>query len=216
MIHQTHPALTGGVSFINMKERPIIFSGPMVRAILDGRKTQTRRVAQPQPMKGGTIEELAPGIGVWQCQVEKIAARPGVDSRFVGKIGCEDIHCPYGRPGDRLWVRESWAPHADMPRAAIYRCDPGGDYQDNSDGFCWHPSIHMPRWASRITLEVVSVRVERLDEITPNDCRAEGQPIGNNDIGVRYGFGQQWEADNGPGSWEANPWVWVVEFRQCE
>ena len=205
----------------------------MVRAILEGRKTQTRRAVKPQPMKGGTIEELAPGIGVWQCQVEKIAARPGVDSRFVGKIGCEDIHCPYGRPGDRLWVRESI--HVMQPRhdgdtgSVLYRADGHGDWIGK-----WKPSIHMPRWASRIALEVVSVRVERLNEISGYDAIAEGIEPFKIDLGgaivttfrdylnnridraAHQSYRSLWESINGPESWAENPWVWVVKFKRVE
>ena len=176
-----------------MKERPIIFSGPMVRAILDGRKTQTRRV----------------------FKFRETNQPPSCPDRFDPKAVTQP--CPYGAPGDRLWVRESH--HISTPRhdgdtgSVEYRAD----YCDElARGIHWRSPVCMPRWASRIDLEIVSRRVERLDEITPDDCRAESQPAGNNDIGVRYGFGQQWEADNGPGSWAENPWVWVVEFKRVE
>lgn len=189
----THPALTGGVSFAKMKERPIIFSGPMVRAILEGRKTQTRRVVK--------------NTGLYA--VDAAIHGPEVAARELIALA---TRCPFGAPGDRLWVREAFhvmqSRHDGDTGSVLYHADGHGDWIGK-----WTPSIHMPRWASRITLEVMGVRVERLNEITPDDCRAEGQPIGNNDMGVRYGFGQQWEADNGPGSW-GDQWVWVVEFRQ--
>lgn len=210
-----------------MKERPINLKAWEVRAILDGRKTQFRRAVKPQPVKGGTIEELASGLGVWKCEVEVIPHRPGVDSRFVGQIGCEDIRCPYGQPGDRLWVREASAMDSGDGRI-LYRAD-GDDITASHDGR-WIPSIHMRRESSRITLEVESVRVERLNEVSEDDAKAEG--ICQFQIGGIKAYGLN-EADrdsmhatakdayrslcqsiNGPGSWAANPWAWAVTFRR--
>jgi len=197
-----------------MRERPILFSSPMVRAILYGRKTQTRRVCKGQ-------RELS---NVRDFQIDR---------------------CPYGQPGDRLWVRETWA-------AVHFSIDPetgiaddwhgshdippgdGGGYwsklyaADNHPtdkeerGFSWRPSIHMPRWASRITLEVTGVRVERLCDISESDASAEGVDFGNTtdpltgeiDRDACEAFEALWESINGAGSWDANPWVWVVEFRR--
>lgn len=184
-----------------MKGRPILFSAPMVRAILAGTKTQTRRVA-----KGLALEWLSEGF------------TPEFVADYQNRL------CPYGQPGDRLWVRETWAlafesaviPH---PEAVIYRADEG-----NADwGGRWKPSIHMPRWASRITLEIVSVRVERLQDISGTDCLAEGvgAPVGSElsygsvtDAWNKREYARLWESINGPGSWDANPWVWVVEFKR--
>jgi hypothetical protein len=208
-----------------MKERPILFSAPMVRAILAGTKTQTRRAIKLTDSKGrwdekgfyavtaGTIEKMP-----WSCTSI---------SRHVG--------CPYGEPGDRLWVRETFAI---VPRTA-YRCSegvqqtlrPDDPYEHDAaiyregwtrsrGGFRWRPSIHMPRWASRITLEVTGVRVERLRDISEDDARAEGSPWAAcgapQDGSHKAGFAQLWESINGPGSWVANPWVWVVEFKRLE
>lgn len=178
-----------------VKERPILFSGPMVRAILEGRKTQTRRVVKAKhlPFLGNLLGGFLDGR--WN-------QRP----------------LPYGRPGDRLWVRETWAWCSKARGHWLYRAD------DSDLGTChvkdgrWKPSIHMKRAASRITLEVVAVRVERLQEITPGDAIAEGCPGG--DHGDRYAAIDQyralWGSINGAGSWAANPWVWVVEFRKVE
>lgn len=180
-----------------MKERPIIFSGPMVRAILDGRKTQTRRAVKPQPL--------------W-------VASPGVPFKTMDADPKGTINCPYGQPGDRLWVRESI--HVMQPRhdgdtgSVLYRADGHGDWIGK-----WHPSIHMPRWASRITLEVVSVRVERLNGISEKDAKAEGyksQSIMENPDAGRLWFRDLWQSINAPGSWAENPWVWVVEFKRVE
>ena len=193
-----------------MSDHPIIFSGPMVRAILDGRKTQTRRVVKPQPYQIET-SWLRPVPGEWWKHL-----RPRL---------------PYGIPGDRLWVRETWAEYVDVE---------SGVHDD--ERFCyratdkmmlpvkWRPSIHMPRWASRITLEVTGVRVERLQEISEADARVEGVGRDTNpcdhvrqscaDIGClgpthRASFCELWDTLNAKRgySWESNPWVWVVEFK---
>lgn len=201
-----------------MRERPILFSAPMVRAILAGKKTQTRRIVKPQP-------------------------EPFVTKFFVNEHGCgvsEDEaqnhvwRCPYGIPGDRLWVRETWfdnmasddGDEANTPSRCVYRAN--GEFIDQfpeeyMEGK-WTPSIHMPRWASRITLEVVAVRVERLQEISGFDLTAEGFPPDDEGpmrdgcrltlAGRRQVFAGLWEEINGADSWSANPWVWVVEFKR--
>ena len=193
-----------------MKERPINLKAWEVRAIREGRKTQFRRA-----VKGAEKE-------TWQ------GCKCGImDPCTYWNIGGRAYRCPYGRPGDRLWVRETWAPCGD---GVIYRADAKSELgaavarEHDSDTGRWHPSIHMPRWASRITLEVVGVRVERLNEISEEDAIAEGasatlSPLDSVRLGAigthREGFSQVWEADNGPGSWGESPWVWVVEFRRA-
>lgn len=173
-----------------MADRPILFNDAMVRAILAGTKTQTRRIAKP-----------------------KRSIEPMTDE------------CPYGLEGDRLWVREAWA-RDDEDGCLMYRADVGSDV--NADAwehgrregvprYRWRPSIHMPRWASRITIEVTAVRVERLQEISPEDCSAEGIPLHHVLVDSRRAtYADLWESINGPGSWDANPWVWVIEFRRNE
>lgn len=177
-----------------MKERPILFSGPMVRAILEGRKTQTRRVVKPQPAH-------IPGIGT-VLNIDTITGRA----------------CPYGNPGDRLWVRETWAHRrwmlgdASPNPTTVYRAD-GEDLKGCAR---WRPSIHMPRWASRIALEVVSVRVERLQDISEDDAKAEGVTIKGTsryDGEARDAFEALWCSINGADSWEINPWCWCISFK---
>lgn len=207
-----------------MKERPILFSGPMVRALLAGTKTQTRRFAN-KPVKHPDLGNLyTPGALVLENEPQHVIERA----------------CPYGRPGDRLWVRETWnwfdpaeipadrrgmrAPFTGCqgPRTiewvAGYQAD--GPLNHPSDGAkcLWRPSIHMPRWACRILLEIVSVRIERLNEINRGDAMAEGCPFQNMVQGddPRAWYADLWEEINGAGSWSANPWVWVVEFKRVE
>lgn len=203
-----------------MSERPILFSGPMVRAIIEGRKTQTRRLLS-----------------------ERHAYH------FLDGVGDLAL-CPYGEPGDRLWVRETWAP-CDYVVDGVRREDPTciayaagrAARRIEGDGSCdidtrvfgwdnvtWRPSIHMPRWASRITLRVTSVRVERLQAITGADVVAEGvsvdrcpcEPCGmtsemcpGTETDHIMAFAQLWDSINGKrASWASNPWVWVVGFER--
>lgn len=199
-----------------MRERPILFSAPMVRAILEGRKTQTRRVFQPERMTwtaDGRYQTHAMRFG----RMIETGSGPFHPNDWLH-------YCPYGQPGDRLWVRETWGLDdtrgwtEDVP---VYRADESSEHRTRR----WRPSIHMPRWASRIDLEVTGVRVERLQDIGDDDCWAEAPPglsypiRSPSDFAVTEGGRQRcyqrlWESINGPGSWEANPWVWCVEFRR--
>ena len=212
-----------------MKERPILFSAPMVRAILDGRKTVTRRIVKPVGNDDAFVL-LDHGKGFWPYRSDDGESSITAD-------GNETPHsCPYGRSGDRLWVREAFhGYHWDKPRA-VYRAD--GERQrvrtqiESYEVGRWTPSIHMPRWASRITLEIVSVRVERLQDISYEDALAEGvldfrqliapecqQGETADECARRLcwpqrSYRQLWESINGEGSWAKNPWVWVIEFRR--
>lgn len=187
-----------------MADRPILFSAPMVRAILAGAKTQTRRVVKPRPIPAGG----------WT-----VAARPRGfelthwDSDEQERRG---IACPYGQPGDRLWVREAWARTTVGlgTTMVVYR---EGDNRTDYGG-PWKPGIHMFRRDSRITLGVTGVRVERLQAISRGDAMAEGCPFANMASGPdpREWYRDLWNEINGHGSWDANPWVWVVEFRRVE
>ena len=203
--------------------RPILFSAPMVRAILDGRKTQTRRAIRPQP-NGKLLGVLDRDRGprYW------FAAGPADRSSV-------EVYCPYGKPGDLLWVRETWQ-HSNHPLGpydrdctVFYRADylddphgPDGEKSPEGKYRQWRPSIHMPRLACRITLRVTDVRVERLADISEDDVVAEGWPhTDTNGAGVplrdAYPIGwyaNLWEDINGKGSWERNPWVWVVSFER--
>jgi hypothetical protein len=191
-----------------MKERPIIFSAPMVRAILGGTKTQTRRALAPDLFisSGGAVVRMA-------------SAGPAT-------TGIREAHCPYWRqPGDRLWVREAWS-RDEEDGALFYRADVGtgneaDDWQRNIDdgasGYRWKPSIFMPRCASRILLDVTDVRVERLHDISEADAIAEGvnaKHTADASYTARESYAVLWEQINGPGSWDATPWVWVIEFKR--
>ncbi len=199
-----------------MKERPILFSAPMVRAILNGSKTQTRRVVKPQPTG------FVGGPGVTFCDGSPAPLVPMND--FAGSCG-QEIVCPYGDPGDRLFVRETyWRDEEDG--AILYAANPD-DFEvvhhnkvvTGSERYKWKPSIFMPRWASRITLEVTGVRVERLQDISEADAQAEGctAKLAEESPALddsRHEYRDLWESINGPGSWDLNPWVWVVEFKR--
>ena len=194
-----------------MKELPIRFSGPMVKAILDGSKTQTRRVVKQD--RDGLLDcKPTPAWDAfWQC-----------------------VACPYGKPGDRLWVRETFGID-DEDGAVLYFADPDTAQNAEHARICEdryprrRPSIHMPRWTSRILLEITGVRVERLQDISEADAQAEGIEYSERFEGYcigmaehyhshdpRLSYASLWESINGPDSWAANPWVWVVEFRRIE
>lgn len=207
-----------------MKEKPILFSGPMVRAILDGRKTQTRRIVKPQPPDGASVgwSVFSRAYGPDCVEVRRYAHQGGDHQSFIS--------CPYGQPGDRLWVKETHRFDGIDQRIGVqekridalsYRADMEGD--QSCDDCAWRPSIFMPRWASRITLEVTGVRVERLQDISADDCVVEGagSPVGTELTHGRVttewnrrAYRALWESINGSGSWDANPWVWVVEFKR--
>lgn len=224
----------------SIKERPILFSAPMVRALLDGSKTQTRRAIKIQP----SIDSM--GHFIWNEMNfgQEIDGKPCVRNLIK-------FHCPYGKVGDRLWVRETWMPDPscdddawddaaiswhewdgcgmpmrDYPDAlknvsnVIYRAS-----WDGQEMVGWKPSIHMPRWASRINLEITAVRVERLNDISEADAKAEGVLQVESDGYQNYdgtggywgsainSFETLWESINGAGSWQENPFVWVIEFK---
>lgn len=219
-----------------VREGPILMSGPMVRATLDGRKTKTRRVVKPQPPEDcgrGHVGMYHPTI------VRRGEEEPGPET--FGAWWCDGefaVRCPYGNVGDRLWVRESWAPvsaaeEGATGRGALYRCDPMFDSMNPADfAWNWKPSIHMPRWASRLTLEITEVRVERLHDCTEEDARAEGlafdgryweggpHPIKGTPkvfATARQAYASFWDSLNakrGFGS-HTNPWIWVIGFRRA-
>lgn len=204
------------------KERPILFSGPMVRAILEGRKTQTRRIVK--------------GKGTWAVVDNPDSQRtwPGAEDECGD---WQDFECPYGEIGDRLWVRETWSPSTDsLPLAKVPNQDPREQFPQIRLWYAasndrptwaetkWHPSIHMPRWASRISVEITGVRVERLNDICEEDAKSEGvEGLSELFEKAKHGhpltpwstaFAWLWFQINGRDSWMQNPWVWVVEFQR--
>ena len=220
-----------------MKERPILFSGEMVKAILDGIKTQTRRVIKNQPIIGPSLSEES-----------LLRSRPmrRVKYEYMGNSDGNEISLkPFAFPGDQLWVKESFALSRtwDDRKPGDILPDPGVEYKaggtslgNNVDRLVdrgkWRPSIFMPRWASRITLEVKDIRVERLQKINESDARAEGlripvdekghalicvtHPRPVDGIGFKAEFASLWEQINSKRGygWEVNPFVWVVEFER--
>ncbi len=204
-----------------MTDRPILFSAPMVRAILSGSKSQTRRV-----LKQATGPSLSVGMDDDEPGVAALSwlwgDGPGHDVHETIKR----VNCPYGQPGDRLWVRETFVqgyPLVDgnpdqfdddgnlKPLQTWYRASvsPHFCWSDDDGGTVdavpWKPSIHMPRWASRITLEVTGVRVERLGDLSESDARQEG-------VASRDEFIELWKSING--QWESETWTWVLQFRK--
>jgi len=196
-----------------VKYHPILFSGPMVRAILGGRKTQTRRIIKPQPLNR-VIDGLAHVT---------IGMEPSDDGALWYDTDCinpgKELRCPYGRFGSRLWVRETWRPVLSGLREGgfDYRAD---DPAASGVGFIpWKPSIHMPRKVSRITLEITGVRVERLNDINEDDAKSEGVVFGTGKPGechtcAKGAFMDLWNSINGTDSWLQNPYVWVIEFER--
>jgi len=214
---------------IATKERPILFSAPMVRALLDGSKTQTRRVVK-MPPSWDCVVYADWGNGWWPYRSDD-GESPNYDNNEI------PLNCPYGQPGDILWVRESWHQRGSWQAPGWPEAEPedyywsgtrqvvyAADSANPGDGWRSRPSIHMPRWASRILLEVVSVRVERLQDIGEADARAEGVTIEDrHTVGYCAGeflppsiraYRDLWEQINGAGTWDASPWVWVVEFKR--
>ena len=211
-----------------MKERPIIFSAPMVRAILAGLKTTTRRVVRPQPeaIHGGEPYWSVGGYRVWEYR----------ETQDVLRKGGNPLRCPYGQPGDRLWTREAYKTLADWdhyPPREIARTAPIWYLADGPapEGYGrYRHGKFMMRWMSRGLDEITAVRVEQLNEISEADCLLEGIPSITDDaawskpiparpnLRAIYGgaYCRLWESINGPGSWAANPWVWVIEFRRAE
>lgn len=227
-----------------MKERPILFGAPMVRAILEGRKTVTRRALNAQALKN-----IGYGVRLGECH-----ELPTEGPLHPNSVDYYNDFCPFGQPGDRLWVRETWyCDHFEVMRGPylkpddldvseavddgtlVYAADGLTPYE--ADQPIWKPSIHMPRWASRILLEITAVRVERLQDISDAQALAEGivgvnfRPDDGWPICTGYmvgpddgksplettaakAFAKLWSSINGPHSWDANPWVWVVEFKR--
>lgn len=208
-----------------MTEHPIIFNGDMVRAILSGQKTQTRRPVKPIPVYpdafDGLRREIHDGqVHFWACGAE---------------LPAHIFRCPCGQPGDRLWVRETFReyyPKEGWPAPkALYKADGIARLEDTETGKAipWRPSIHMPRSLSRITLEITDINAERVQDITEDDARAEGvKPefrtvVARSDGGPDYhipcsyrgGFANTWDAiyAKRPGlSWDENPWIWAITF----
>jgi len=195
-----------------MKERPILFSTEMVKAILEERKTQTRRIMKPQPIHNN-------GWWVWEGTRPKAKYNSGLTAaNYPPNKWLHPPTSPYGIPGDRLWVRETWRPtQCSMPTGWPYDYRATAEQDGAPSDGPWKPSIFMPREACRIMLEVTDVRIERLCDIADIDALREGVLRGQNIFNtgeLRAAYRKLWEQINGKGSWEKNPWVWVIEFKK--
>lgn len=206
-----------------MRERGMIFNAEMVRAILNGSKTQTRRIVKSQYQhESQQLVKCEDGLFRWWIRGAQIPHGGPVNQK-------------YGKVGDRIWVRETWAEAgAGAPELTLYRANYPEHVPSHYENITpvsdirWTPSIHMPRWASRILLEITAVRVERLNAISDKDAQAEGLERYNDDGIVYYGpygrgdcrperaFSELWQSIYGESSWQANPWVWVIEFKRVE
>lgn len=232
-----------------MRERPILLNAEMVRAVLDGRKTQTRRIMKIQPTASKTKE------GDFWFPCKKMESMVHISDLIPGEHGAWPAHeffsmsCPFGAVGDRLWVRENCFAEQGVgtsvdsgSKLVYYPADMASLKTSSEQENLWEklwsygkgiggqvvPSIHMPRWASRITLEITGVRVERLWDITEEDAKAEGFTFdalrfksGTREVSEMghtavYQFGGIWQSIYGEESWQANPWVWVIEFKRVE
>ena len=234
------------------KERPILFKGEMVRSIQAGSKTQTRRIVKLPPLQ--PWQSGSKGWNFIECN-HSLEDCNNFTAGFSDGLGTIiNVKCPYGtpadpifgRPSDRLWVRETFCiesskevaydpPHSDGRPIRHHQDDESGtwweqphyratdpapelDIGTDEPGYRWRPSIFMPRWASRILLEITAVRVERLQGISDADAMAEGC----SSDGILHGdcfasvYARLWQSINGPGSWAANPWVWAVDFRRLQ
>ena len=226
-----------------MRTIPILFSTPMVQALLDGRKTQTRRVVKPQSNQRDWLTDSLLNSATITLIGNSNSNGFGVQLGHPLGGPLAFINCPYGQPGDVLWVRETWAPIMDindrklLPDTYCFAADLDG----SPVAWDWKPNIHMPKKACRLFLKVKSVRVERLQEISQNDCVSEGieqllmsrmqlasagskrwrnyskkPELFNEAVKPYQSFCTLWQSINGPESWDANPWVWVVEFERTE
>lgn len=216
-----------------VRERPILFNGEMVQAILEGRKTQTRRVVKPQPEQ--MRDDVAYG---WEWRKSQETWFAGATEKQMRADYGLRKYCPYGKPGDELWVRETWCqrPLTEAPMNEIwYKQENQRLFEiskENSGNWAymykWRPSIHMPRWASRIQLRITDVRVERVQSMAVGDLICEGFPVpekpGASNIDELFEwdeafdwFQSLWDSINvkrGYG-WDTNPWVWVIEFERA-
>lgn len=205
---------------VRMKERPMLFSAPMVNAILAGIKTQTRRLVKPQPDR----DQRYPSGYIFEWWSGKYLNV--VDAKSADALE----RCRYGQIGDRIWVRETWAQNADqlsdtrMDTSIVYRADGERRAFDNGIEKRWRPSIHMPRWASRILLEITEVRAERLQDISEEDAIAEGVVKNGNrwevpgivatPVSAVDAYRALWEYISGRGTWDVNPYVWAITFKR--
>ena len=239
------------------KERPILMQARSVQAIIEGRKTQTRRIIKPQPVDVGFGRN---------CEVAPYCTGTDWPLAYYEMRGAcwnssSPLKCPYGQPGDRLWVRETWQEFYASSRGSRYEAGIryladgaerivqapmerfAGDHRRDGNGLRWRSSIHMPRWASRLDLLNREIRVERVQQISEEDCRAEGvqredlpsdpdnfhppgsygfvpgiHPFPKGRIYPRpqEAFAELWDDTNGKGIWQKNDWVWVIAFRRTE
>ncbi|EPL9571146.1 hypothetical protein MMK73_003248 [Providencia rettgeri] len=208
-----------------MREHGVIFNSDMVRAILSGRKTQTRKAMKAQPRSSETR------VGDYWFPCDRVQSMVHVSDFISGNSAMPDAHeffstcCPLGGIGDRIWVRETFQVGLCTESTFAYKAThkPSDLYEGWGEVIKWRPSTQMPRWASRITLEITNIRVERLQSISEEDAKAEGFDNSQSDAANSIGwfekpiraFRRDWENINGTDGWNSNPWVWVIEFKNA-
>lgn len=220
--------------------KPILFSTPMVQAILEGRKTQTRRVLKPQPLVHNEVIKMPIPMDEYSKTMKQYVKKGYTQIYTKGVLqGMIAPKCPFGEVGDTIWVRETWQHtsefginNQDENAGYIYKASENGkDWEENTEGWKWKPSIFMPKDACRIFLKITNIRVERLQDISEEDAIVEGAKPCTDNLTMEnrvhnynnpstaqfplvhyYGFQSLWQSINGKESWDSNPYVWVIEF----
>lgn len=207
--------------------KPILFSTPMVQAILEGRKTQTRRVLKPQPLVHNEVIKMPIPMDEYSKILKQYVKKGYTEIYTKGVLqGMIAPKCPFGEVGDTIWVRETWQHtsefginNQDENAGYIYKASENGkDWEENTEGWKWKPSIFMPKDACRIFLKITNIRVERLQDISELDAECEGakkmqlEHLGGAFPNHKSGFESLWQSINGKESWDSNPYVWVIEF----
>ena len=210
--------------------KPILFSTPMVQAILEGTKTQTRRILKPQPLVHNEVIKMPIPVDEYSKILKQYVKKGYTEIYTKGVLqGMIAPKCPFGEVGDTIWVRETWQHtsefginNQDENAGYIYKASENGkDWEENTEGWKWKPSIFMPKDACRLFLKITNIRVERLQDISEEDSISEGCHYGKGDGTIDYAVGNShfptlWANINGEESWNSNPYVWVIEFEKIK
>ena len=213
--------------------KPILFSTPMVQAILEGRKTQTRRVLKPQPLVHNEVIKMPIPVDEYSKILKQYVKKGYTEIYTKGVLqGMIAPRCPFGEVGDTIWVRETWCDPSNTGYPILYKADFPMVYRNDAEGepdivlkeegYKWKPSIFMPKDACRLFLKITNIRVERLQDISELDAECEGakkmplEHLGGAFPNHKSGFESLWQSINGKESWDCNPYVWVIEFEKIK